>query len=114
MSHPRSPPCAELPLGVDHVPAEAEDRPLLLGREYRALEPTIGRVTASDDRLDRFGAIQNGAPEREHRITTGDASWPRQNKQACSCACNQPTIWRWRTPERRDSRTQTWTLEGAP
>jgi hypothetical protein len=44
----------------------------------RALEPTVGRVTASDDRLDRFVAIQNGAPEREHRITTGDPSSPRQ------------------------------------
>jgi hypothetical protein len=33
----------------------------------RALEPTVGRVTASDVRLDGFVAMQNGEPEREHR-----------------------------------------------
>jgi hypothetical protein len=50
-----------------------------IGAPYSGLATDRGRVTKSDARRGPVLAIQNGAPEREHRITTGGTSWPRQN-----------------------------------
>jgi hypothetical protein len=50
------PQTAELPLGVDHVPAKADDRPLLLDRHYSRLGADRGprhRVRRSARRLRR-------------------------------------------------------------